>query len=68
MSQYPTLGMYVAPPTYSYQASDVKVVRAEEPIEQQPILVEQAVKSHPLAALAEELEHPSQSIPFLELF
>ena len=58
----------MAPPTYTYKPPEVKTLREEAPAEPEQIQVENVTKAHPMALLAEELEHPSQSIPFLELF
>ena len=68
MASYPTIGTYVAPPTYSYKPPEVKFVQEEAASEPEQVLVQNVTKAHPMALLAEELEHPSQSVPFLELF
>ena len=53
--------MYVAPPTYSYKAPEVRAVQEEAVNDIEEVKVHNIVKSHPMALLAEELEHPSQN-------
>lgn len=68
MSQYPSIGMYVAPPTYTYKPPEVKSAQEEVPTDLEEVKVHAMVKSHPMALLAEELDHPSQNNEFLDLF
>lgn len=68
MSSYPSINMFDAPQTYSYRPPQVINVQEEAPAENENILVQTEAKTHPMALLAEELDHPSQSLPFLELF
>lgn len=53
--------MYVAPPTYTYKPPEVTSVQAEAPTEIEGVEVKSVQSSHPMALLAEELDHPSQN-------
>ena len=55
--------MYVASPTYTYKPPEVRSLQEEAPADIEEIQVQSVTtKSHPMALLAEELEHPSQNV------